>query len=204
MTAILDLLCAFILGGVVLATVLNANDNVVENHYVLHGDMLVQELLLGTVPMIEAEFRNMGFGTSEDQTMVLQADSSSITFLTCQSYGGKVDTIRYFVGDTTELRATQNQNDRYLHRRANNSKTTNVGVVTYFKLTYHNQVGEILPTPVPSDRLSEIFTLEITLEVQNPYALYRKNSVSNNRQASALYSKSFWQETVLTSRNVRR
>jgi hypothetical protein len=204
MTAIIDLLCAFILGGVILATVLSANDNAVENHYVVHGDMLVQELLLGTVPMIESEFRNMGFGTSEDQTTVLQADSSSITFLTCQSYGGSIDTVRYFVGDTTELRATQNQKDRYLHRRVNSSKVTNVGVVTYFKLAYCNQVGEVLPTPVPLDRLSEVYTLEITMEVQNPYALYRKHSTSNSGEPNALYSKSFWQETVLTSRNVRR
>jgi len=204
MTAIIDLLCAMILGGVILATILSANDNAVENHYVVHGDMLVQELLLGTVPVIESEFRNMGFGTSEDQATVLQADSSSITFLTCQSYGGSIDTVRYSVGDTTELRATQNQKDRYLHRRVNSSKATNVGVVTYFKLAYRNQVGEVLPTPVPLDRLSEVYTLEITMEVQNPYALYRKHSTPNSGEPNALYSKSFWQETVLTSRNVRR
>ena len=204
MAVILDLICALVLGGIIVTTILNANDNAVENQYVVHGNMLVQEMLLATLPTVEGEFRNMGFGVPEGEQTILIADSTSIRFLTSYNQAANIDTVDYFVGSPSELNATQNEKDCYLHRSVNHGNIVNVGVVTVFKLLYRNQAGQLLPTPVPTDRLTEIRTVEITMEVQNPYALYRKDGNTNDGIGKAVYSTTLWQQTQLASQNLRR
>jgi len=200
MAAILDILVSFIVGGILLMIMLTSNDIAAENHTVYNGDMLVQEMLTSTVQILESEFRNMGFGLSEFQTTILAADTSSITFLYDVDRSGVVDTIRYFIGPISALSGTQNEIDRLLHRRVGNGIVAAIGAVTIFQLNYMTQDGVFLPRPVPSGQLSEIHTVEVTIEVQNPYAPL--NPLGNSPEA--LFSSSLWQQTRLASQNSRR
>jgi hypothetical protein len=205
MAALIDMVGSIILGGALLVIILNANDNATENHYVYNGNTLVQEMLISTSQFVEGEFRNIGLGVAPGEKTILLADTNSITFLTdLDRDGAAVETISYFVGDTSELASTQNNLDRYLHRSVNGGVSTKVGVVTVFKLRYITRCGELLPTPVPSDRLTEVFVVEVTVEVQNPYAVSRRAGESAPGQRSALYSSSIWQQTRLASQNSRR
>jgi hypothetical protein len=166
--------------------------------------MSVQEILVTTVQVLEGEFRNMGFGVPENEKTVLAADSSSITFLIdLDRDGAGPDTVRYFSGDTTELGYTDNEHDRFIYRTVNGTSGLKVGVVTIFRLRYINMSGEQINTPVPSDQLSEIHEVEITLEVQNPYAMHAQNS-SGVGSSNSLHSSSYWQQTRLASQNTRR
>jgi hypothetical protein len=79
-----------------------------------------------------------------------------------------------------------------------------VGVVTVFRLTYFTQPGDLLPTPVPADQRSEIYSIELTIEVQNPYAPYRRAEMVQSGERNALFSSSMWQQTRLASQNLRR
>ncbi len=205
MAAILDVIGSTILGGMLLLIVLNANDMAMESQSIQNGDVLVQEILVSTVRLIEGEFRNMGFGVPEGTTVVLQADSSSVSFL-CDlgRDGGLIDTVSYFVGDTTELLRTQNELDRYLYRKVNGQTPSKVGVVTRFKLQYETRSMEILPIPVPADRRSEIHLIEVTVEVQNPYAISKRQAEINPGDRTAKFSSALWQQTRLASQNTRR
>ncbi len=205
MATLLDLLSSMIFGGVLLIIILNANDIAAENHSVYNGDVLVQELLVSTARLIEGEFRNMGFGVSEKQAAVTYADTSRIAFL-CDlgRDGGFIDTVKYALGPTSELHRTQNELDRYLYRGINAGALLKVGVVTLFKLRFMTRSGEELPTPVSSDRRSEIHVVEVTMEVQNPYAISRRKTEIVEGQRTALYSSSLWQQTRLASQNSRR
>ncbi len=205
MAAFLDVIMSMIFGSTLFLIVLGANDIAAETQTVYSNDMLVQEMLTGTVQMLEGEFRNMGYGLGQSQSTVLYADTGRISFLSDLGRdGGAVDTITYVVGDTTALLDTQNEMDRYLYRRVNNEQALRVGVVTLFRLTYFAQTGEVLPTPVPVDRRSEIYSIEVTVEVQNPYAPYRPAEMVQTGERNALYSSSLWQQTRLASQNLRR
>jgi hypothetical protein len=206
MASILDLIASFILGGAILMAILNANDNSTEDHYVYNGNTLVQEMLISTTQQVEGEFRNMGFGVPSGSKTILWADTSSITFLTDLNYdnGATLDTIRYYLGSINELASTQNDRDRLLHRQVNSGRIGDVGAVTAFKMRYLTQMGEVLTTPVLSDRLSEILYVEVSMEVQNPYALARQDAVKDSTGRNALYSSSMWQHTWLASQNLRR
>lgn len=202
MAAIMDILMSFVIGGVLLMIILTANDIAAENHMVYNGDMLVQEMLVSTVGVLEGEFRNMGFGVDETAVTITVADSGRISFLSDldRSTLTPPDTIHYSIGPVSELSGTQNEKDRLLHRRVNSGTVSAIGAVTVFDLRYLTQVGSTLPRPVPFNRLSEIHTVEVTVEVQNPYAPL--NPLGNNPEA--LFSSSLWQQTRLASQNTRR
>jgi hypothetical protein len=205
MSAFIDVIMSMIFGSTMFMIVLGANDIASETQTVYSNDMLVQEMLTGTVQILEGEFRNMGYGLGQLQSTILYADSGRISFLSDLGRdGGTIDTITYSVGDTTQLLDTQNEMDRFLFRRVNSEPTLRVGVVTVFRLTYFTQPGELLPTPVPSDQRSEIYSVEVTIEVQNPYAPYRHQDMVQSGERTALYSSSLWQQTRLASQNLRR
>jgi hypothetical protein len=205
MGTILDILSSMIFGGVLLMIILNANDMASENQSVYNGDVLVQEMLVSSARLIEGEFRNMGFGVPASQPIVMYGDSNRISFL-CDlgRDGGFIDTIKYSVGPTSELTGTQNELDRYLYRATNNTTPSRVGVVTTFGLKYMTRSGEVLPCPIPVDRRTEVYVVEVTMEVQNPYAISRRAAEINPGERTALFSSSLWQQTRLASQNSRR
>ena len=51
--------------------------------------------------------------------------------------------------------------------------------------------------------LSEVRQVEITMEVQNPYAL-QSNTTSLAESQTGMFSSSVWQQTRLASQNLRR
>lgn len=205
MATILDLVASTIFGGMLLLIILNANDMALESQSIQTGDVLVQEILVSTVRLIEGEYRNMGFGVPESTVSVIEADSSRLRFLTdLNRDGGMPDTIAYWIGPTSELLKTQNELDRYLYRQVNNEVPQKVGVVTVFKMNYQTQSGDTLPVPVPASRLSEIHLVEVTVEVQNPYAISKRMAEINPGDRTAKFSSALWQQTRLASQNTRR
>lgn len=205
MAAILDVIYSIILGGMLLLTVVDANQIASETYSVHNGDMLVQELLVSTAQMLEGEVRNMGYGVPETVSPVIFADTNRIRFLIdLGRNGGTIDTITYTVGSTSELSKTMNDLDRYLYRSVNTGAAVRVGVVTLLRFRYMAADGYQLPTPVDAGSLSEVFIVEITMEVQNPYAERRDPKKVKQGERTALYSSSLWQQTRLASQNTRR
>src|SRR5512143_858060 len=205
MAAFLRVIMSLLLGSTLFLIVLGANDIAAETQTVYSNDMLVQEMLTGTVQMIEGEFRNMGYGLGQLQTTILYADAGRISFLSDLGRdGGVIDTLTYAVGDTSQLLDTENEMDRYLYRRVNSEQTLRVGVVTLFRMKYFTQSGDVVPVPVSIDRRSEINSIEVIVEVQNPYAPYRPEGMVQTGERDALYSSSLWQQTRLASWNLRR
>ena len=204
MAEILDYISSILMGGMLTLNVLSVNDIANETYAIYSGDMTVQEMLVTTVQVMEGEFRNMGYGVPQTNRTVLSADTASITFLMdLDRDGSTIDTVRYFLGAISELSYTQNVMDRYVYRTVNGTNGLKVGVVTTFRLRYIANNGEVLSTPVATDRLSEIHEVEITMEIQNPYAMYNPGSKATDN-SGALFSSSYWQQTRLASQNSRR
>ena len=205
MGTILDLIGSMIFGGALIMIAIDANGAATETQEQYAGDMSVQEALTDVVTGVESEFRNMGFGVSDTSATIRSATISSITFLSSlDGTGAHVDTVRYWVGTPDELAGTQNELDRPLYRSQNGSPKAIVGVVTTFSLKYIDFNKEIMSTPVPASDLRNIQNIEITIEVQNPYAQYRDPSTVQSGERNALYSSSLWQQTRLASQNFKR
>lgn len=224
MSTILDIIIAFSLGGILLIIVLNANDIAGEQSSVLRGDMLVQQMLVSITQFLEGEFRNMGFGVHIDSASILGARDTAITFLSDVNRNGALDTVRYFLGPLHAFPGVQNDSVRPLYRMINSEPRYSVGTVTRFSLAYFSQgqVDTLIPpkppgqpnwtirrsggvdvVPPPID-MRQIKIIQITLEVQNPYAIYRRPSEIRPGERDALYSSSLWRQTRLASQNLRR
>jgi hypothetical protein len=201
---ILDLVSSTIIGGMMFLIITTANDIAAETTSTYNGDALVQEMLITQAQCMEGEFRNMGYGIPPGQQTILSASDSAIVFLSDLNRDGLIDTVRYWVGPTWELLSTQNEYDCLLHRQINNEHELAIGTVTTFILRYITTTGALLPTPVASDQLTEIHEVELTMEVQDPYAMTRQAGQVGAGERSALYSSSYWQQTRLASQNLRR
>jgi hypothetical protein len=204
MQYVLDYLAAAILGSVLLLIMVTATDTAAESHSLYNGDALVQEMLVQTAALLEGELRNMGVGVPENAKTVLWADTTKIRFLYDINRVGTPDTVEYSLGATSEMLGTPNELDRPLYRRVNSGTRLVVGAVTAFGFRYLTKGGEILSTPVDPTRLTEIHSVEITMEVQNPYAMMRTDGTVAAGERTALYSSSLWQQTRLASPNIRR
>jgi hypothetical protein len=204
MQYVLDYILSAILGAGLILIMNSANEIAAENYSLYNGDMVVQEMLTQTAYLLEGELRNMGVGIPETKESVIWADSSGIGFLYDVNLDGTVDTVRYFAGTPGEMLQTMNELDRPLYRRVNDENPMMVGAVTVFRLRYLTRTGAVLSTPVVTGQLSEIYSVDITMEVQNPYALSRPEGSVRTGERNALYSSSLWQQTRLSSQNMRR
>lgn len=217
MTAILDIMGSMIVGGIILIIVINANTIMMENSSIYGGDLLVQELLVSTTSIIESEFRNMGYKVDADEDVIRKAEENQIWFLAGSPHSSSIDTIKYFTLTPESLavndvyvKNTENEMDRFLYRQCNNGQRAAVGTITFFRLSYFALLSETdsvlrkLTFPIDSDDMKRIAAVEIEIEVQNPYAIYKRRDDPTYDARSALYSSSMWRQTRLTSQNLRK
>jgi len=208
MAAIMDVLISMILGGMLLLNIVDAQSVIAEDSSEFRGDVLVQEMLINQVQLIEGEIRNMGYGVPPGVRTITYAGDSAITFLMDANRDGTIDTIHYDLGPVSELSGTPNEMDRFIHRTftspVSGTETGNIGVVTMFHLLYINASGDTLAAPVVPALLGSIKEVELSMEVQNPQALYRPPGTVKTGERDALYSTSYWQQTRLASQNFRR
>lgn len=177
MAAIMDVLISMIMGGMLLLNIVDAQSIIAEDSSEFRGDVLVQEMLINQVQLMEGEIRNMGYGVPQGVRTIMFAGDSAITFLMDANRDGTIDTIHYDLGPVSELSGTPNEMDRFVHRTftspAGGTETGNIGVVTMFHLLYINASGDTLASPVSAALLGSIKEVELSMEVQNPQALYR-------------------------------
>jgi hypothetical protein len=182
-----------------LLIVIDTNDLTAETTSMYSGNVLVQEMLITQAQYIEGEFRNMGANTPSGTTNITAAYDTAITFLMGRDTSGTIiDTISYFTGSAAELSNTENDLDRYLYRRFNNTPAKPIGVVTHWHLSYMQANGDVATT------LAGIAEIELSMEVQNPFALSRAPKAIQAGERKELYSTSYWQQTRLASKNFRR
>ncbi len=202
---IMDIIGSIVVFGWLFLMTLQGNVANSENIQTLKGDLLVQENLVEITRLLEYDFRKIGFcnepnNLPDPTKAILSADANSIKFLTDVDSNGGLDSIRYYLGDTTELALTPNPRDRYLYRVVNADPAigANLGI-TSFKLKYYDAMGNVIPTPVAAANLQKIQTIQITLSLENVYA----STISETAPLNAQYSSAFWQQMRMSTRNYR-
>ena len=193
-TALLDILGSIVIGGLLLLTIVRINANQTENSFVYGSDRIVQRNLVEVAMNVETELRKIGYCDDplkipSSQSVILQADSSAITYLTDLDRNGNVDTIRYYVGPTSELNYTPNPKDRILYRKYNKNNASPIGYgVTEFSFLYFDALNDTLSFPISNPIL--IKSLQVSFKLEDGAAY-------NNQ-----YSSAYWRLLRLASRNL--
>lgn len=194
-TTLLDILGSIIIGGVMMSIAYNLSDSITERTYNHSGELTIQQNLATVAQIIEYDFRKIGYCKNwnllpDPTKAILFADSSEIKFYTDIDNNGTVDSIRYFLGTTSELTGTSNPRDRMLYRVLNDEspKSSNLGV-TQFYLIYFDALGDTIIPPVGVN--GGITSIEINLTVESTDAYDQK------------FSKAFWRQIRMVSRNLK-
>jgi hypothetical protein len=195
-STIFDILSSMAVGGLLLLTLLRLNGTAIENSIIYGNDRTLQRALAQTAVVLEEDLRRMGYcedpyKLTEEMSRIIAADKEYISFYTDTDRDGNLDSIAYFVSDTSALSVTKNPRDKILYRQINSEIPLIVNTnIVQFDFTYYDALGFELSKPVAQPAL--ITHLEISFKVEDPEA-YNEN-----------YSEAYWQQVRLTSRNLRK
>ncbi len=194
-STLIDIFGSMIIGSILFLILLKLNDHSVENTYKNGGDLIVQQSLVEVVQLIEYDFRKIGYCADwtkipNPSNAIINADSTSIKFLTDDDNDGDVDTMHYYLGSASELTETPNPRDRLLYRVVNSvtPRGSNLGV-TQFRLIYFDVLGDTIYFPITTP--AEIHTMQINITIEN--------TIGYNNQ----YTTAFWRQIRLAARNLK-
>jgi hypothetical protein len=207
MAIILDLLGSAMIGGLLILTMLRMNAAGMENQGYFAEDLLVQENLRELVRIVEFDFRKIGYGITPDNNGNIQMDQ---IFLTCESTrlrfnadmnrDGTPEIVEYQLGNLMTL--TPNDSDRFLWRTQSPGQPQNVasGLIR-FQLRYMARDNFRVLGAITAANIDSIGAIEITLELQSPYAIIRQGQT---KQESYRETTTLWRQTRLIARNLNR
>lgn len=166
MTVILDIIGALFVRSAIIITMLTVSATMNEALYFKTAHRNIQTDLSGAVDVIELDFLKIGYNVGVTP-FFLAVDTSSITFLSDVDNNAVFDTVRYYIGNTSELSQTPNPRDRVLYRRINASQPYTVSAgVTRFYLKYYDSAGK------QTSDLFLIVSVNVELEVEHGSLTY--------------------------------
>jgi hypothetical protein len=231
MGIVIDIVGSIFVGGFLMLIALTATDTATTEFWNYNADAIVQQNLAQTSKVIQHDLRKMGFGIPEKQksTILEIAEPSHLKFLThlnrdndakikipaVTTIDNVVDSIEYIIlpfdsvdyGDTTivvyEVRRRIFVSSGYL----NTSMVGSIGNAQAFR--YLDQVGR------PVAFTNQIRMVEVTLTAFDPRVVLstewvdsKMNDISDEafrkRELRRLLRASYWRQTRLISKNLKR
>ncbi len=194
-TTILDILGAAVIGGILLINLLKVNGSLIENESIYSHDKNLQIDLVIAATVLERDFSLLGYVKSTNlvglNQNIFAGDSVSITFRSDIDNNGVIDTIRYFISDTSALSHTPNPRDMILYRKTNNDYPfVLANNVTRFRLTYLNTFLAEVPPPIVLT--SAVNYIRIEIRVEDPFAYDNK------------YSEAIWRRITVSTNAINR
>lgn len=194
-STILDILGAAVIGGILLINLLKVNGSLVENESIYSHDKNLQIDLVIAATVLERDFSLLGYVKNVNQVgfnqNIFAGDSVSIRFRSDIDNNGTIDTISYFISDTSALSHTPNPRDRMLYRRINSDfPFVLANNITRFRLTYLNtSLAEVTPPIVLTTPVNYV---RIEIRVEDPYAFDNK------------YSEAIWRRITVSTNVINR
>lgn len=189
MNTVMDILGSVIIAGMLLLLVLKLNLFMSESSYNSDTELRLQQNTKTLAEIMNSDFRKIGYQV--DSTAILIAQKERFKFMgDLEAPGtpgfGVVDTVEYFLEDSTHSLGTSNLNDIILVRVLNNKDTIDgpsLGL-TKLQFTYLDSVST--PTAV----LSKIKYIQTEMWVQPTEA--RNNFITGIKDSTFTY----WEFTI--------
>ncbi|TSA19514.1 hypothetical protein D4R75_08960 [bacterium] len=205
-STIFDIIGSAIVAGMLLLTALRLNAQANETTLVYNGSVRLQQNMVALVEWVEHDFRRIGYCKNYTKIpfptqSIRVADSSNITFWTDDQSTGNLDSVRWYIGPTSEMSSTPNPRDRKIYRKINN--TTPVGWnlgVTQFKLEYYNYAGTVLTTPVAQP--SAIYSMQISIVCESPFTFQEQYRATKTADSLADFQVQ-WRQLRMAAKNLR-
>lgn len=156
----LDVQSSFVIGGVLMLSLLGLNLTLSNSHNQLSSGHISQSTADELMVVIRNDFHKIGHGVV-GQNPIQTFDSTQIVFFADLDDDGDVERVEYALSDTTAAAQTSNPHDRYLYRIIDMLPPQGVALgVVDFRLVGFDELGNETMAP------ETLRTLEITLEVE--------------------------------------
>jgi len=213
LASLLDIISAILIGSILLLVSIKAMDAGLQYFVNHNADAIVQDELISLTQILQDDLRKMGYGIPEaDQSTIIQnAQSDNIKFLALLNSADAVpDTVEYSIStsdtvaiiDTSIVTFRLNRNVKIT---GDSTVSGDVGIITNNAVfTYLDQSGT--ETAVTQS----IKMVEVTLVAINPSiyvssdVLAADNAEDRMVEIRKLMQESFWRQTRVISKNLRR
>ncbi len=173
MQSIIDSLGSLFFYGTFILSVLTFQSSYNITSAKLRTDIIEQENLVQFAKIVDHDFQKIGFGNSAPHINPGLVDSTQIFFYEDYDNNNAIDSIHYYLSDTTALASTENPHDRILYRKLNNQNPVSVldGVV-YFHLGYFDStLTEISYSDLSTiNGVNKIQAIHLSISIESPYA----------------------------------
>ncbi|MCX8056640.1 MAG: hypothetical protein N3F03_03390 [Ignavibacteria bacterium] len=135
MSTLLDIITATFIGAILILMIIGITFYIQSSSREITNANIAQMNVKEIAEVLDYDLYKVGYRVSGSK--ILFADSTRLVFQSDLDNNGKVDTLEYVLGPTSELTSTPNPRDRILYRVLNNQprRGSNLGVVD-FKFTY--------------------------------------------------------------------
>lgn len=117
--------------------------------------------------LIQFDFSRLGLNLKGNDQAIIEAKPHRIVFKSDFDLDGVVETIRYYLSDSTAAGSTENPHDKILYRVVDDQPDIDVPLgVTTFELKYYDW-----PEGNETTDLTKIRTIEVNLQVQNTFSV---------------------------------
>ena len=162
MNAMLDIICSFIIGGLLMLNLQRMNGDLVTRTYKGGNEYIAQSNATFLSEMLNEDLHKIGYGVTGKK--ITLADTTHLTFYGDVNRNGAVDSVKYVLGGG--LPRTTNPHDRMFNRMFNGQAADSVSLgVTAFQFTYYDSSG------AATTNLANIkgIQADVTLESPAPY-----------------------------------
>ena len=143
MQTLIDISGSMIIGGVIILLVMSLSSMLTDTMYEKSQDLITQESAINLARIIEDDLYKVGFLVPGNPIITATADE--IRFLADINKNGIPDTIRYYLGDSSNGESTPGSKNRPLFRVLNNEAPLNVAIgLVDFSFTYIDTEGTVM------------------------------------------------------------
>jgi hypothetical protein len=173
MSYLLDVIGSFAIGAVVMLLIIRFNETMLNasNESLIYN--LAQFNTTELSQIIEYDFYKIGFRVDSEEKFA-ETKESDITYYSDYGNNGSVDTIRYYLSDTSALSNTTNPKDKILYRTMNGGDQLSIGSVVVFELAYLDSAGtEITPISklTDPDERKKIRGIDVHIYIESEFPI---------------------------------
>ncbi|MDR3665758.1 MAG: hypothetical protein P4L35_02835 [Ignavibacteriaceae bacterium] len=160
------------------------NYQVSNNSSEISSNGMVQSYLTTISTVMENDIYKVGYRISDPNKLNI-ADSNRFSYKADVNNDGTADSVRYYLGTTSQAGKTSNPNDKPLYKVLNGGTSVSIGFVRDCHFTYYDSTGrQILSyaNPTNVDTLKKVRVINVYIKCESPYLI-------NNYYQTAEYSR---------------
>ena len=181
----LDIIGSVLIGTLVMFLIMKLNYQVSTNSTEITSNGMVQSYLTSIGAVMENDLYKIGYRISDPNKLNI-ADSNRFSYKADVNNDGSLDSVRYYVGTTSQAGKTSNPNDKPLFKVLNGATPVRIGFVRDCRFTYYDSTGRKISSYGASSTISD--TLK-KVRIVNVYIKCESSYLINKNYQTAEYSR---------------